>query len=176
MQTPILKTPRLRLRPFCASDAQAVFTGWENDPKVAEYMFWRAHNDIEKTKAWLAEEIEKLPSDDWYRWAVELQDSGELIGTGLVYLEETYGLFEIGYNFGRAFWGQGYATETMREIVRFARKILHVDTLIARYAVENPASGHVLQKLGFVPTRTISYEANEGIALYEGIECRLSLK
>lgn len=175
MNTPVLETNRLLLRPFCMEDAQEVFTCWESDPEVAKYMFWCSHNDISKTRKWLAFEVEQIPSDKWYRFAVVLKASGELIGTGLIYLEEEYDLFEVGYNFGRKFWGQGYATEAMREIIRFAKEVLGIKELVGRYAKENSASGKVMKKLGFCYIRDIPYEANEGKNQLEGIECRLKI-
>ena len=53
MNTPILETQRLILRPFQAEDAADVFECWESDPDVAKYMFWTSHNDLEKTKEWI---------------------------------------------------------------------------------------------------------------------------
>lgn len=175
MNTPILETDRLVLRPFSMEDAQEVFTCWESDPDVAKYMFWCSHNDIARTREWLSFEIGQIPSDEWFRFAVVLKSTGELIGTGLVYMEEEYDLFEVGYNFGKKFWGQGYATETMQEIIGFAKNVLKVDELVGRYAKENKASGNVMRKLGFRYVRDIPYEANEGRTHYEGIECRLKL-
>ena len=54
MQTPILETNRLLLRPFSKNDACNVFECWESDPDVAKYMFWTSHNDIEKTREWIS--------------------------------------------------------------------------------------------------------------------------
>lgn len=174
METPVIKTERLLLRPFCKEDAQAVFACWESDPDIAKYMFWCSHNDIEKTREWIAFEVGQIPSDRWFRWAVVCRDTNELIGTGVLYFEQEYGLFEIGYNFGKRYWGNGYATETMQAVIDFAKNSLGLKELVSRYAKENPASGKVLKKLGFVDCREIPYEANEGKAHYEGIECRLT--
>ena len=102
-----------------------------------------------------------------------IKATGELIGTGLVYYEEEYHLFEIGYNFGKEYWGHGYATETMGVIVDYAKNVLKVKELVGRYAKENQASGHVMEKLGFQYCREIPYEANEGKNRYDGVECRL---
>lgn len=173
--TPVLETDRLLLRPFCKEDAQQVFACWESDPDVAKYMFWCSHNDIEKTKEWIDFEVEQITSDKWFRWAVVDKKTRRLIGTGLVYFEPEYNLFEVGYNFGKKYWGQGYATETMQKIVDYARDVLGVKELIGRYAKDNSASGNVLKKLGFVYCKDIPYEANEGKKHYEGIECRLYL-
>lgn len=176
MRTPTLETDRLLLRPFRREDAEAVFACWESDPDVAKYMFWTSHNDIQKTKEWISFELEQITSDNWFRWAVILKDTNELMGTGLIYFEEEYNLFEIGYNFGKQYWGKGYATETMQAIISFAKDTLGVKELVGRYAKENSASGNVMKKLGFVYCKDIPYEANEGKVQYEGVECRLVLK
>lgn len=175
MNTPIIETDRLLLRPFCEQDTEKVFSGWESDPDVAKYMFWCSNNDINKTKEWMSLEMERISSDEWFRWAVVIKETNELIGTGLIYFEEEYNLFEVGYNLAKKYWGHGYTTEAMTAVVEWAKNTLGVKTLIGRYAKENPASGNVLEKLGFVYCRDIPYEANEGKTYYEGIECRLIL-
>ena len=88
MITPILETERLILRPFKETDAIDVFECWESDSEVAKYMFWTSHNDIEKTKEWIAFELGQIEKDDWYRFAIELKDTNELIGTALIYYED----------------------------------------------------------------------------------------
>lgn len=138
-------------------------------------MFWCSNNDIEKTKEWVKSEIKQISSDAWYRWAVTEKHTGVLIGTGLIYFEPEYNLFEVGYNFGKQYWGQGFATESMREIINFAKNDLQIKELVGRYAKDNPASGNILKKLGFNYCRDIPYEANVGKVRYEGIECRLYL-
>lgn len=175
MNTPILVTERLILRPFCQNDAQDVFDCWESDPAVAKYMFWSSHNDIDRTRKWVEYEIEQIPSDTWFRWAVTEKKAKILVGTGLIYLEPKYSLFEVGYNFGKKYWGQGFATETMEIIISFAKDVLHVKELVGRFAKENSGSSNVLRKLGFKYYKDIPYDANEGKVHYEGEEYHLYL-
>ena len=56
--------------------------------------------------------------------------------------------FEFGYWLGRPFWGQGYATEAAHRLVRFSFEALGLDTVRGSWFADNPASGHVLAKLG----------------------------
>ncbi|MEW1718415.1 GNAT family N-acetyltransferase [Streptomyces sp. NPDC093109] len=49
-------------------------------------------------------------------------------------------------------WGNGYATEAVRRLARFAFAVPGLDRLTARHHPENPASGRVLAKSGFVCT------------------------
>lgn len=172
MNTPVLETERLLLRPFRKEDAEEVFACWESDPDVAKYMFWTSHNDIEKTKEWISFEIGQIEKEDWYRFAIELKETGELIGTALIYYEEEVACWEIGYNLGKRYWGKGYTTEAMRKVVDFAVELLGITEIVGRYAKENPASGNVMKKLGFEYEKDIPYECNDGAVKREGIQCR----
>lgn len=173
MKTPILETDRLLLRPFREDEAADVFECWESDPDVAKYMFWTSHNDIEKTKEWIAFELGQIEKSDWYRFALVLKDTDILIGTALIYYEEKVESWEIGYNLGKEYWGKGYATEAMRKVIDFATRELGLTQIVGRYAKENPASGNVMKKLGFKYEKDIPYECNGGAVKREGIQCRL---
>lgn len=174
MQTPVLETDRLLLRPFEEADAKDVFECWESDADVARYMFWSSHNDIEKTREWIFFEIGQIVKDDWYRFAIVLKGTNELIGTGLIYYEEEVKSWEIAYNLGKKYWGNGYATEAMDIIICFARETLCIKEIVGRYAKENPASGNVMKKLGFQFEKHIPYACNNGTVHREGVQCRLS--
>jgi len=63
---------------------------------------------------------------------------------------------ELGYWLARDHWGQGYATEAGRAVVALADESLRLPRLAASHALDNPASGHVLRKLGFRPGATAS--------------------
>lgn len=173
MKTPELKTERLLLRPFRQEDAIPAFTCWESDPDVAKYMFWTSHNDVGKTKEWICFEIGQIEKDDWYRFAVEIKETKELIGTVLIYYEEEVSCWEIGYNLGKKYWGKGYTTEAMKEVIEFAKQKLGITEIVGRYAKENPASGNVMKKLGFQYEKDIPYACNDGAVKREGIQCRL---
>ena len=175
MRTPILHTERLVLRPFAAEDAQDVFDCWESDPDVAKYMFWCSHNDIEKSKKWVRKEQDKIDDPNWYLFAIVLRENGALIGNGLIYYEDEVDCWEIAYNLGKLYWGKGYVTEAMREIISFVHDEFGINEIVGRYAKENSSSGNVLKKLGFQYEKDIPYECNRGSVLREGIQCRLHL-
>lgn len=172
MKTPTLQTDRLILRPFTLEDTNDVFECWESDPDVAKYMFWTSHNDIEKTKEWLAFEIGQIEKENWYRFAIVLKETNELIGTVLIYFEEEVDCWEIGYNLGKKYWSKGYTTEAVKKVMEFATEELELSQIVGRYAKENPASGNVMKKLGFQYEKDIPYECNDGTVIREGIQCR----
>ncbi len=59
---------------------------------------------------------------------------------------------ELGYWIVPSHWGRGYATEAGRAVVAAARDSLRIDRLVSGHFTDNPASGHVLRKLGFAAT------------------------
>ena len=86
-------------------------------------------------------------------WAIRLK-TGPLVGCiGLHqnanHLDLVEGAYEIGYWLGRPFWGQGYATEAAGAVIAAFEADMGCQPLVAGYFIENPRSGHVLEKLGF---------------------------
>lgn len=61
------------------------------------------------------------------------------------------GRVELGYWIARPHWGRGYATEAGRALIDIAAT-LGLGSLEASHFLDNPASGRVLDKLGFAPT------------------------
>lgn len=122
MQTPILETERLILRPLTVADASAVFE-WASDERVAKYMIYPKHETIETTLEWL-NSIDNNTDTDYDFGFVE-KESGKLIGSGGVYWENDRQQWRVGYNFRFDRWHQGFATEAAQEMVRFAKEELN---------------------------------------------------
>jgi len=57
---------------------------------------------------------------------------------------------ELGFWYGQASWGYGYATEVGNAVIEHAFNDLNLTKIIAGHFVANPASGKVLKKLGFL--------------------------
>lgn len=65
------------------------------------------------------------------------------------------GAVELGYWIARMHWGRGIATEACRALIDIACA-LGLPSLEGSHFVDNPASGRVLEKLGFRPTGIIA--------------------
>lgn len=61
------------------------------------------------------------------------------------------GAVELGYWIAREHWNRGFATEAGLALLDIA-EALGLSRLEASYFIDNPASGRVLEKLGFLPT------------------------
>jgi RimJ/RimL family protein N-acetyltransferase len=79
---------------------------------------------------------------------------------------------ELGYWIARPYWGLGYATEAARAVIGVAKALGH-RRLVSGHFTDNPASGHVLRKLGFRHTGRSEQRHSKGrgrtaaCALYE---------
>jgi len=56
-------------------DVQAVFDCWMQDEDVSRYMWWKASEDINEAKGFVAYELEQLENENWNRWIIELKES-----------------------------------------------------------------------------------------------------
>jgi RimJ/RimL family protein N-acetyltransferase len=83
-------------------------------------------------------------------WAITDRTARAVLG--VVGLRPEGDAAELGYWLGRRHWGQGIATEAAAAVVRTAFDDLGLARLVAGHFADNPASGRVLGKLGFVET------------------------
>jgi [ribosomal protein S5]-alanine N-acetyltransferase len=60
------------------------------------------------------------------------------------------GHYELGYWIAKPYWGRGFATEAARRLLAFAFAVVRAETVEAGWFHDNPASGRVLARLGFV--------------------------
>jgi len=74
---------------------------------------------------------------------------GVLVGDGSLFKNKK-GELEIGYCVHTGHRRKGYASEMARQLVKLARDQGHKGPIAAGYAKDNPVSGKILEKLGFV--------------------------
>lgn len=149
-----LETPRLFLRPMDLDDCHAMFENWAGDPAVTRWLRWDAHRDWTVTAEILYLWQQQTGDPTFYNWGICRKTDGMLLGSISFTPPAEDGMWMPGYCLGRAFWGQGYATEALREVCRFWFEEVQGESLCACHAVENPASGRVLEKAGFRFLRT----------------------
>lgn len=87
------------------------------------------------------------------------EDGAKLVGSAG--MGSTDDGIEIGYWIARAFQEQGFATEAARAVIEIARLCGH-RRLVSGHFLDNPASGRVLEKIGFEPTGVIAPRFSAG--------------
>lgn len=176
MKTPIIESERLILRPLKIKDADTIFSRWTTDTRVTKFMSYNTHQSVEDTKEWLKSDIAANNGDKTYVWAFELKENNYLFGSGGLYFSESQNMFELGYNIMYDFWNKGYTTEAASAIIDFAKRQLGVSSLYARHAVDNPASGKVMEKNGFVFTGYGTITSYDGKRKYKAKEYILKFR
>lgn len=144
--TPVIETKRLILRPLTVNDTQAVFE-WTSDSRVAEYMIYPCHENIEITREWLCS-LDNLENE--YTWGFVRKSDNRLIGSGGIRLRTDENVWSFGYNLRYDCWGHGYATEASKRMIEYAYSENNAREFVAEHAVENKASGRVIEKCGLV--------------------------
>lgn len=147
------RTERLLLRPGWAEDAPALARAIAEEAIVRNLATAPWPYDLENARAYLA--TERKPSEASFLIFRRTNGAPRLIGSGGLG-RNPEGQVELGYWISRPHWGLGYATEAGRTIVNIARDGLRLRKLSAGHFLDNPASGRVLEKLGFRPTGTVA--------------------
>jgi len=155
LPTPTLPTARLRLRPFDDADADALFA-LHSSAYVLRY--WDAPPWSERGRAERFITACRQMADDGAgaRLAVDRVSDGAFLGwCGLSRWNPDHRSAALGYCFGDAAWGHGYATEAARALLRWAFDTLDLNRVQAETDTRNVGSARVLEKLGFVREGTL---------------------
>ncbi|MFD0985879.1 GNAT family N-acetyltransferase [Methyloligella solikamskensis] len=139
-----LQTSRLILRPLSMGDAGriALLAGDRDIARMTAsiphpYSEWQAAEWLKSVAA----------GEEGTVFAIEAE--GRLIGCTGYRSDDGGETAEIGYWIGKPFWGNGYATEAVSEVISHAFATESFDALIGGHFEDNPASARVLAKLGF---------------------------
>ena len=143
-----IHTERLTLRPPRLSDAKTMARRI-NDP------------DILRMTATLPMPYFSLVAEFWlmraaanwrrgvsYPYAIT-SENDEIMGVVELYKNENND-WEIGYWIAKKFWGMGYMPEAVKALLSEAFHTLDMAYIDAGHYNDNPASGRVLEKLGFI--------------------------
>lgn len=146
-----ITTGRLLLRPFEEADARRV-AYLAGDYDVAK-MCGRVPHPYTMASAYDFIDImhRARASGAEHAFAVTAPVDGLVGSCGVMRVGPEGDTFEIGYWFGTPYWGLGYASETARALMDWAREKLGAKVFAAGHFLDNPASGNVLRKLGFAP-------------------------
>lgn len=142
------RTSRLLLRPGWAEDAAALASAIADEAIVRNLATAPWPYGLADAQAFLAAgQNDHLP-----RFLLFARTDGAPVLVGACGLSaHPSGSIELGYWIARAHWGQGFATEAARQLVEIANA-LGLARLDAHFFLDNPQSGRVLEKLGFLPT------------------------
>jgi RimJ/RimL family protein N-acetyltransferase len=141
-----IRTENLLLRPGWVDDAPALTDAFAREDVVMTLAKAPWPYQLDDAVAYLTRDRSAHEAD----LLIFLRNPGIPRLIGGVGIADRDGESELGYWIVPSHWGRGYATEAARAVVAAARDSLRIDRLVSGHFTDNPASGAVLRKLGFV--------------------------
>lgn len=147
--TTIIETERLILRTWKKEDADPYFQINQN-PKIIEFI--RGPITMEQVNDFISAVNRQSDKHGYTLWAVELKETGELMGfIGLNYIDwESHftPAVEVGWRLGSQFWGKGYATEGAKASLDYGFKQCGLKEIVSFTVPANIRSIRVMEKIG----------------------------
>lgn len=152
MNTFYLCTERLSLRPVSPEDVDYIHE-LHSLEETDRFNTLGIPKDKEETRLicenWIAENAKEKNSR--FIFAIELRDSRQFMGlTGINLGKEKYRNAEVWFKFHHHFWNNGYATETLKQLIAFGFDTLNLHRIEAGCATENTGSVKVMEKAGMI--------------------------
>ena len=166
---PLIASTRLLLRPWQDDDAPLLYR-YASDPDVGPRAGWAPHQSVEESLH-IIQTVFRNPTT----WAIIRKEDDLLVGAiGYgpscdCHLPAREGEPTVGYWIAKPFWNQGLCTEALQLLIAHLRQQNEnyeknevsaptIPSLISGHFIDNPASGRVMEKCGFLPTGDICYD------------------
>ncbi|HUR73707.1 MAG TPA: GNAT family N-acetyltransferase [Sporichthya sp.] len=151
LRCPELRTERLLLRPWRASD-RAPFAAMNADPEVVEFL--NGPLSPAESDAFIQRVETSWATQGYGLWALEVVDGPEFIGyTGLwdaLFEAPFTPAVEVGWRLARAAWGHGYASEAARAALAYGYATRALPEVVSFTAAGNLRSRAVMERVGMV--------------------------
>lgn len=148
----------MTLRPLALEDAEAltrIYSGASVRHTTGKPLL--LDQAQEKIRTALARAAE-TPREQW-SWGIFVADN--MIGL-IALRRRSPSMGTISYILRDDAWGNGYATDAAQQVVTFAFTTTGLERLEAMHHPDNPASGRVLAKAGFIHTGTTDLTTDHG--------------
>lgn len=144
----VLETERLRIRHLEMTD-DAFILELLNEPGWLKNIGDRGVHTLEDAQRY----IENGPRTSYAKngfglYAVELKDSGVVIGMCGLIKRDTLEDVDIGYALLERYWSKGYAYEAASAVLDYGFKTIGLKRIVAIIEPSNEASARVLEKIG----------------------------
>lgn len=146
-----VETDRFILRDIEESDVLGIFD-LDSDPEVLIYIGTPPIKTLDEAYE-IIKYIRKQYADHGIgRWAVIDKETSDFVGwSGLKYeksVRPEFDYYDIGYRLRKKYWGQGIATLTAFESLRYGFEQLSLDEIGGAADIHHQVSNHILQKIG----------------------------
>jgi [ribosomal protein S5]-alanine N-acetyltransferase len=141
-----LETERLILRGWQLDDLDDLYE-YAKNPNVGTMAGWEPHSSKDISLNVLKSFIEQ---DN--RWAIVLKENEKVIGSLRIHPDENRGKYYakyLNYELSADYWDQGYMTEAVKRVIKYAFEEMNIDLLTVFHSPDNVRSKRVIEKCGF---------------------------
>jgi [ribosomal protein S5]-alanine N-acetyltransferase len=164
-------TTRFHFRKLTLGDQDAIFQ-LRSDDAINKYIDRKKATCIEDVIKHI-QNIEKLVAEsESYFWVIVHNESNTFVGTLVLYnINDAHTNAEIGFELLPMYHGNGVLQEVLPELIKYADRILRLDTIEACVHRDNIKSIKILERFGF-NTDGILFEDNLLMYILK-VECRM---
>ena len=149
MSFPVFETNRLRLIELNSTHAEHLFNLFSRED-VTRYYGMDPLTTMDQAEKMIANMNNGFTEKRSARWGIQLKETSELAGTiGLNNLQLWSKKCEVGYDLHPDYWGNGYVTEALEQVLLHCFDILQLSRVGAFTFPDNKASWKLLLNLGF---------------------------
>ncbi|CDQ18407.1 hypothetical protein SAMN05192559_101979 [Halobacillus karajensis] len=152
-----LHTERLYLKPY-TQDLAARVVELAGDPSVAATTFVPHPYTLEVAEQWIDSHKEWIEKKCVFPLAMIMKDTGELVGTMTLRMDDHHNKGELAYWVGKPYWNNGFASEAAIEMVNFGFEQLGLHRIWSAAISTNPASLKVMKKAGLSYEGTLKHD------------------
>ncbi len=123
------------------------FYEFSSNPHVGYTAGWKPHTDIELSRRILQTKVFSAQN-----FAIVLNETKKVIGSielNPSHIRERIKAFEIGFAENPDYWGNGYVSEAVRLLTKYAFDTLYAEVLEICHIEDNIASGHIALSCGY---------------------------
>ncbi len=159
-----VKGERIVLRAYEDADADALWEAIDTSrAHLSTWMPWvKDHNDLEYTRVYIRRMQAKWILREDFVMGIWSRENESLLGaTGFHRIDWSVPSLEIGYWVCADAEGQGYVTEAVKLITRFAFRFFHAERVTIMCSSKNARSAAVPRRAGFMHEATLRCERRE---------------
>jgi RimJ/RimL family protein N-acetyltransferase len=152
----------VELKPVGLADAPIIFEAWGRQPENFTHLTARVFAEVSDAQAYIAGLFQTPESSAFHI----LEPAGDVVG--IVKAAVLGHRAQVGYVVSKPFWGRGFATSAVQQLVAILEASPTISRIWATCALDNAASARVLEKSGFhreaILKKWVTYPAKGGVA------------
>ncbi len=147
---PILETERVVIKQMQKTDVDVVYN-FNSCAKSLNYIIREPYKTQKEAEEKLTSLLSGNENNFSFWWTFTLKENAEDIGYGGLFdISAEHDRAEIGYGLIKKYWGKGYMSEIICEILRFGNSIAEFHKIYGIVIPGNEVSIRLLEKNGFI--------------------------